>query len=320
MMNLEMVNSTVMEIHHRIAQAESILVTSHMRPDGDAIGSLLAVGFGIQALGKKVDMVLADGVPSHFKFLKGIDQVKKKAGDYYDLVITVDSATLDRTGYVLDNISKVDINIDHHISNDNYATVNFIQADAAATCEMLAEYWEELGFAYTPQIIDSLITGILTDSQGFKVQSTKPKTLRIAADLFEKGANLHYIAFHALTKRTFEAASYWGFGLSNLKKENGVVWTSLTVDARNKINYSGKDDADLVNYLASIEGAKVAVVLIEQDLSSTKISWRTKFDADVGSIASQFGGGGHRAAAGAMVEGTLEDVEKAIIEATIAGI
>jgi bifunctional oligoribonuclease and PAP phosphatase NrnA len=311
-----MSNKIVMEIHHRIAQAESILVTSHIRPDGDAVGSLLAVGLGVQSLGKKVDMVLADGVPSHFKFLRGTDQVKKKANGNYDLVITVDSATLDRTGHALDAISKVDINIDHHISNDKYATVNFVKGDSAATCELLAENWEELGFSYTPQIVDALITGILTDSQGFKVQSTKPKTLRIAADLYERGANLPMLSYEALTKRTFKAAAYWGYGLSNLQFEDGIIWTSLTIEAREKVNYLGKDDADLVNYLAAIEGAKIAIVLIEQDLSSVKISWRTKFDADVQSVASQFGGGGHRAAAGATVNGNIEEVQKVIIKAT----
>jgi phosphoesterase RecJ-like protein len=140
----------------------------------------------------------------------------------------------------------------------------------------------------------------------------------MAAELMKAGASLPVLYEQALVQRSFEAARLWGVGLLGLQRENGLVWTSITQDEKKAINYPGRDDADLVNVLSSITDADVAVIFLEQPGGKIKISWRAKPGFDVAQIALYFGGGGHQAAAGAEVVGSLQEVQDKVLEATRA--
>jgi phosphoesterase RecJ-like protein len=312
--------NALQQIRSRLESADRILITSHVRPDGDAVCSVLALGLALKTRGKNIQMILADGVPSDYHHLQQVKEIATKAKAPFDLVITLDSAANDRSGEALNGVSSVDINIDHHVTNTRFAALNYIDPAAVATCAILAEIFPDLGLDFSPAILDALLTGILTDTLGFRTSNMTPKALRISADLVEKGADLPRLYERALLRRSFQALRYWGAGLSKLNREGDMVWASLTLEDRKAANYPGNDDAELVNNIAIVEGASVVVLFIEQRDNQVKISWRSQGDVDVSQIAAQFGGGGHVPAAGAVLSGTMEEVQLRVLQATRAAL
>ena len=306
------------QVRQRLEGAQRILIASHVRPDGDAVCSVLGLGLALQAQDKQVQMVLADGVPAGFEHLTGVEQIVRRAASPVDLVVSVDAAAPDRMGGALSGFSQADINIDHHVTNTRFATINIIDPGSVATCAMLAEAFPELGLSFSPAVVDALLTGLLTDTMGLHTSNMNPQALRIAADLVEKGADLPMLYERALLRRSFEALRYWGAGLSKLQREGGLVWTSLSLAERKASGYTANDDAELVNNVAFVAGAVIVVLFIEQVNNEVKISWRSQGDVDVSKIAAQFAGGGHVPAAGAVVQGSLEEVQHRVLQATRA--
>ncbi|MBA4379209.1 MAG: hypothetical protein C0393_00700 [Anaerolinea sp.] len=304
-------------IKERLSVAQKILVVSHVRPDGDAIGSLLALGLALQEAGKNVQMALADGVPSSFRHLPGSGQIRKSAEGTFDLIVTLDCADLKRVGRVLDGYGNPDINIDHHITNELFGTLNLIEPDAVATASILFRHLPEWGCTITQPVAANLVTGIVTDTLGFRTTNTTPESLRQAAALMELGADLTDLYFRGLVRRSFPAARYWAAGLSSLQRADGIVWGTMTLADRKNADYPGNDDADLINVISSIEDCDITMIFVEQGHGSVKISWRTQTpELDVSQIAKQFGGGGHPGAAGADVSGTLAEVQESVLAAT----
>ena len=157
---------------------------------------------------------------------------------------------------------------------------------------------------------------MITDTLGFRTVNIKPDTLRTAADLMDMGCDLPYLYNKALHIRSFEAVRYWGAGLSTLEKDERILWACLTQKDRQSIGYPGRDDADLINILSSIEEIDIAIIFVEQANGSVKVSWRARKGFDVSQIARGFGGGGHKPAAGAEIEGDLELVKMEVLDAT----
>ena len=307
-------------IGKELQAARRILVVSHIRPDGDAVGSLLGLGLCLIAAGKQVEMVLSDGVPANFRFLPRHERIKKRAEGSFDYRIVVDASELKRVGRALEGQAPVDLNIDHHITNEYFGKRNLVLSDAAATAEILARYLPELGLSISSEAASALLTGMVTDTIGFRTRNVTPDVLRVAAGLMDRGANLADVYYSSLVARSFEAAQFWGYGLNRVQMDDGIVWTSLTLADRSMTGYPGRDDADLINMLSAIDGAEIAIIFVEQSAERVKISWRlcgqAEINADVAVIAQQFGGGGHRAAAGADVNGTLENVCRKVLTAT----
>ena len=312
-MNRELVD----QARIRIEQAQRVMICSHTRPDGDAIGSLLALGQALQDAGKHVQMVLEDGVPSALRFMPGSEQVINQPEGAFDLVIVVDSSKVDRVGAVLDEVEKVDLNIDHHPDNTHFAQINIVDSTAVSATQILTRLLPQLGLKISSTVAANLLTGMITDTIGFKTDNMHPEVLRMAAELYELGADLPGLYHSAVAAKTFEAARYMGEGLSQLKRQNGLVWTVLTLENRKNAKYPGRDDADLVNIISAIESADVALIFVEQHPNQIKVSWRTRsLEIDVSKVAHQYGGGGHRAAAGAMIEGNLQDVQADVVLTT----
>jgi bifunctional oligoribonuclease and PAP phosphatase NrnA len=299
-----------------VSRADRILIISHIRPDGDAVGSTLGLGLMFEEMGKEVNLVLEDGVPKVFNHLTGSDTIIREAVGVFDLVIVVDSSDIERIGSVLDDFGEPDVNIDHHPTNTQFAKLNLVRDDAVATVEIIFDLARELSFPINLPVAEALLTGLLTDSLGFRTSNTKPQTLRIAADLMEFGANLPVLYSKAMLEKSFEAVKYWGQGLSRIQMEDRLVWTSLSLEDRIAVDYPGRDDADLINVLSRIKETDISVVFVEQKNGSVKVSWRSRPGFDVSSIATQFGGGGHKPAAGADIKGDLERVQEEVLEAT----
>ncbi|MBM3152415.1 MAG: hypothetical protein FJZ96_09490 [Chloroflexi bacterium] len=304
------------QIRKRLHEARRVLVTSHVRPDGDAIGSLLALGLGLANLGKEVQLVLSDGLPASFKHLPGSDLIREKSEGDFDLVVTVDCSDLKRAGPALGG-RKPDLVIDHHATNEAFGNLNLIEPEAVATASALMRHMPAWGMVITPQMAAGLLTGLITDTLGFRTPNTTPECLRQAADLLETGAEMHDLYYRSMIRRTFPAARYWGAGLSSLQKADGIIWATLTLEARRDSGYGGNDDADLINIVSAIEGSDVTLMFVEQKNGSVKVSWRASNpQVDVSQVALQFGGGGHKAAAGAEVDGGLAEVQERILDAT----
>jgi phosphoesterase RecJ-like protein len=277
---------------------------------------MLALGLALQDSGKQVQMVLSDGLPASFRHLPGSEQIRKKADGEFDLVVTVDCSDLKRTGSALDGRNP-DLVIDHHLTSDPFGTLNLVEPEAVATASVLARYMPRWGLTITIPIAANLLTGLVTDTLGFRTSNITPEALRQAADLLELGADLSGLYYVALERRTFPGAKYWGAGLTSLERADGIIWATLTRADRKASGYTGNDDADLINIVSSIDDADIAIMFVEQNKNKTKISWRgLKPHVDVSSIAVLFGGGGHKAAAGAEINGSLSEVRERVLEAT----
>jgi len=294
--------------------ADRILVLSHVRPDGDAIGSMLGLGLALQAVGKNVQMVLTDGVPRNYKHLEGTEKISRRPKGNFDLIVVVDSSELARIGESVQGFNP-DINIDHHITNLNFARVNLVLPQAVATSAILAEFLPVWKLPINKQIASALLTGLVSDTIGFRTSNMTAHALHLAAGLIEKGANLPDLYNQTLVRRSFESALYWGLGLNRLQCEDRIVWTSLSLEDRKKSDYPGNDDADLVNILSSIDNTDIAIIFVEQKGGRIKVSWRAQPGLDISAIAIKFGGGGHAAASGAEIPGTLEEVQNEVLSA-----
>lgn len=312
-----MIDDITGAIKQRLDKSKTIIIASHVRPDGDAIGSLLGLGLALINNGKSVQMVLADGVPSSFKHLEGTELILNEPRADSDTFITVDCADLKRVGRIFESLGQPDINIDHHKTNENFGKLNLIEFDEVATAAILANHLPAWGFEITKPIAAALLTGIITDTLGFRTSNTNPSALRLCAMLMETGVNMPDLYMRSLVHKSFPAARYWGAGLSRLEQKNGMVWGTLTLDDRKSSGYGGNDDADLINLISSINGNKVGMVFVEQSDNHVKISWRALEDGiDVSPIAKQFGGGGHAAAAGADIPGALNEVQPLVLKTT----
>ncbi|MDX9990913.1 MAG: bifunctional oligoribonuclease/PAP phosphatase NrnA [Anaerolineales bacterium] len=304
-------------VREKFSKAQNILIVSHVRPDGDAVGSLLGLGMALKNAGKQVQMVLNDGIPALFSHLPGAELVKKSPEADFDLFITVDCADFKRTGPQFQTMRKPDINIDHHITNEKYGEINIIDPAAVATCAILADFIPNWGLDINQDIAASLVTGIVTDTLGFRTANTTPASLRQTASLMETGINMPNLYNRALNSRQIASARYWGAGLSSLKSENGIVYGTLTLNDRLRCDYPGNDDGDLINVISTIEDHAVGMIFVEQTDGHVKISWRAlQPGIDVSVIAKHFNGGGHPAAAGADLAGTLEEIQALTLTTT----
>ncbi|NTW43058.1 MAG: bifunctional oligoribonuclease/PAP phosphatase NrnA [Anaerolineaceae bacterium] len=307
------------EIKTLFNRSKTYLIAAHIRPDGDAIGSALGLGLALRNIGKDVTIYLADGVPSNFQHLPGNQTVINtlNPNSEFDLIISLDSSDQERLGDAFSSM-HIDLQIDHHVTNVNYARINLIDPTAVATCAILAEFLPKWDLQISEEIATLLMTGILTDSIGFRTSNTTSKSLRLAADLIDSGANLPEIYHETLVGRTYQQVNYWGFGLQRLQKKGNIAWTSLTLADRKLADYNGNDDADLNTLLSSISECDVTILFVEQRNKHVKVSWRSKPGLDVSQIAFKFNGGGHISAAGADINGELSDIQNLVLKETFS--
>lgn len=299
-----------------LQSARRVSVISHIRPDGDAVGSLIGLGLSLQTVGKDVQMIISEGIPRIYHHLDGSDQINTNFSGDCDMVVIVDCSDLNRIGGTMKEINIPDINLDHHPTNTQYARYNLVDENAVATSEILAEYLPKFGFPITNQVADALLFGMITDTLGFRTHNITPKALRLTANLMEAGGDLPHLYQRGLLQRSFEAVRYWGAGLSSLQRRGRMVWTTLTLKDKLAVGYPGKDDADLINVLSTIDEIDVMIVFIEQEKGHIKISWRSNPGFDVSQVASHFGGGGHKAAAGAKITGKLKEIQEDVLTTT----
>jgi bifunctional oligoribonuclease and PAP phosphatase NrnA len=299
-----------------LKEATRFMISAHLRPDGDAIGSVVGMGLALQAGGKQVQLVLQDPIPPRYRFLKGSELIHHSAKEPFDLSIALDCGDLARLGDFFKE-HQPDINIDHHITNEQYSRVNLVIPEQVATSAILAEYLPKWGFPLDVDSAGALCMGLLTDTNGFRIPSVTPATLELAADLMRKGAQLPEISQKALVSQSLQTSKLWGLVLAKLQLKQGLVWTSITMQDRELAGYHGKDDAEIANFLTGVEGSQVALLFNEQGTDKVKVSWRSRNHTDVAKLAQHYNGGGHSNAAGAEIAQSLPAAESEIIKTTL---
>lgn len=304
-----------------ILGANLILVVCHVSPDGDAIGALLAMGHILRALGKQVTLACSDPVPKEYRYMPGADEVVQRPEGDFDLIVSLDSSDLPRLGDAYDaaRFGHVPIlNIDHHITNLNFGTVNWVEPDSASTCQLVLRLADGLGVAITPDIATCLLSGIVMDTRGFTTPNTDLLALRAAERLVAAEANLSDIARRILVQRSFAMAKLWGEALSQARLEDGIVWASLPAALMAQSDASANGLSGLVAFLAGVEEARVAVLFRERNDGRVEVSLRSVPGVDVSGIALAMGGGGHPQAAGFTLAEPLADVETKTLDAVRA--
>lgn len=306
-------------IAEAIRQADRVMVVTHLDPDGDAIGSLTAVGQMLQQLGKMVTLTCEDNVPARFFYLPLADQVVKepRPDTVYDLVIAVDCADAGRMGRpytLLPEPRPPLVNIDHHVTNNDYGAYNRNEPAASSTAQVLCALFKEMDITITQGIASSLLTGLVTDTIGFRTSNVTSDTLRYAGELVDAGADITDISFRALHEKPISALQMWQLGLDGMRFEDGLLWTTISYrDLRATGLVGNPSSSGLVNFLADAENVAIGAVLNETADGSVRVGLRCRAPYDVAWVARQFGGGGHTLAAGCTLEGPPDKAEAQIV-------
>jgi phosphoesterase RecJ-like protein len=292
-----------------IHKSEKIFLTTHEGTDGDDLGSALAmVGF-LQELGKKIQIVIKGGVPNNLLFLPKSNEVSENFDLSSDLVITFGCNKIERTGFRQLQSTKLPIiNFDHHPDSTNFGTVNIVDPSTAAVAELIYYFLNFAEAKISKDMATCLLTGIFTDTGGFKHSNTTSEVLEVAADLLKKGARIDKIALHTMGKKRPQAVKAYAKGLENARfdLEKKMVFSVLTEDDLKEIGASDEDLDGFVELLNNMPQARFAL-LLRQDGEVVKGSLRSEPQkkVDVSKIAKSFGGGGHKLASGFKVKGKL---------------
>ncbi|MBX3097081.1 MAG: bifunctional oligoribonuclease/PAP phosphatase NrnA [Fimbriimonadaceae bacterium] len=303
-----------------LGSARRVLIASHLNPDGDAIGSSLAVAAFLTLMGVDCDVVNADPVPENLKFLPGVNRVKSApAHDEYDLGIILDLDSMNRLGRVRDCFNDIPrlMVIDHHVPHEQPGDLRIVMTGAPATCALLADLMLGSGIPLTSDIANYLLVGILTDTGNFRFPNTTPHSLHLAAELIELGADLPKMAEEVYHRKPIEAVRLLGWALSNFKTSmnDSLVWVTLPLRIFEELGASDQDTEGIVNEILSVGSARIAMILRESAGGRIRGSLRSRGSINVATVAQQFGGGGHANAAGVSFTSSLSAAEEEIVKA-----
>ncbi len=316
-----MTQSTFAQIGSALREHQRFAVLSHVRPDGDALGSQLALGLSLQQLGKEVTIWNEDGLLEKYGFLPGGEGLMvPRAPQDFDVAIALDTATQIRLGTAGESVrsAKVWINIDHHPSNPGYGDLVYIDPTAPATGQILFELIQNEKLPIDRGIAENLFVAISTDTGSFQYPNTTARTFEIGAELLQCGVDVGRVSqllYENYPRRRTELLREL-LGTMRFEGHGKVASFSLSLKVAADLGVKPEDNEGLIDHLRAIHGVIVAVFFEELADGKVRVSMRSKSDAaDVCAICQKFGGGGHKLAAGARVRGTLAEVEQKILEA-----
>jgi len=320
------------KIINHLKNSNHIIIASHKNPDGDAIGSLIAMGLALEALNKNITLYNESPIPSAYRFLPSVERIVRqiKKTNTYDTAIILDCADFQRIGKISSVISKIPviINIDHHITNTRFGNLNLIDTSACATAEIIYNLLIEMALPISNSAIaTSIYTGILTDTGSFRFSNTKKSAFAICEKMVEAGVDPYNVAQHVYGRYSFGRIKLLNMALESIEiSDNGKM--SMMILTKGMLDETGTlpEDIDgLINYAKSIENVKVAALIHE--LSNGKevsekpgdyhVSLRSDGTVDVAVIAGSFGGGGHNRAAGFNIESTLSDIKTQMLNISV---
>ncbi len=315
------------EIGRALREHNRFAVLSHVRPDGDALGSTLALALSLKELGKNVRAWNEDGMLEKYNFLARSEllTIPPAAPEDFDVAIALDTAVQNRLGTTAHAVgnAKLWINIDHHPSNPGYGDLVYIDPISPATGQILFELIAAEKLPMTPPIAENLYAAISTDTGSFQYSNTTARTFEIAAELIKQGVNvgrLSQLLYESFPRRRIELLREL-LGTMQFACEGKLAWFSLSQATASRLGALPEDNEGLIDHLRAIRGVIVAIFFEELPDGKVRVSMRSKNDAvDVCAICQSFGGGGHTLAAGARVRGALREVEQKIVEQTCAAI
>ena len=302
------------EVLKHIEERDRFVLTSHARPDGDAVGSALACWEILRCMGKDVEVVLRDGVPRIYHPLPFADKVVQSdsVNGSYDAAIILECDSIQRTR--LEGLDgRFLINIDHHKSGRTFADVNWIDPKAVATAEMVYKLARAAGVKISPEIATCLYTAVLTDTGAFMYEGTSEHTFELARELVLAGADPAHCARPIYFGHSTAKMRLLGSALSVLQREGPLAWIWVTQAQMERVNAKEEDCEGLVNYALSIGDVEVAVFFRELPGGRFRVSLRSKGGLDVAQIAEEFGGGGHTCASGCSVDGPLHAAVESVL-------
>jgi phosphoesterase RecJ-like protein len=314
--------TTFESIADTLRNAQTIGVASHLRPDADALGSTIAFALWLQSLGKTVHAFNEEGSTAKFHYLPGHELVTLPPAtpQKFDVFVALDTSVKNRLGTVLEAIAPGTplINIDHHVSNENYGDQNFIDPTAPATGQILVEFFQKIGAPITREMATNLFAAISTDTGSFQYAGTNERTFAAASHLIACGVNVPGLSramYDSQPRRRFNLLRH-ALNTAEFHSEDRIATFSLPLDVVEELQVLPEDNEGIIDHLRSIEGVEAAVFFEELPENKVRVSARSKIPAiDVCKVCKQFQGGGHPMASGARIPGSLQQVKHDFLKA-----
>ncbi len=305
-----------LKLRKLIKENKTFLIVSHINPDGDAVGSVIALALGFKKLGKRVYILSKSPVPEIFRFLPYSKLINNKIPTAdFDVLFLLDCNTLERTGFTALPAKSIAV-IDHHLTaSKNKYRVNLIDPSVSATGELIYNLLHALRVPIDRNIATNLYTAIFTDTGGFKYSNTSVKTLKIAASMIEAGVNTWEVSKEVYESMSVNRFRLFTSVLSTFEKQGKIACITVTRAMFKKTHTTAEDTENFVDHARGIKGIEVGILFREDAKNSYKISLRSKGSVNVASIAKSFGGGGHASAAGCKQKGTLKEVKDKVFKA-----
>ncbi len=311
-------------VARELQRCKTVLLTVHKSPDGDALGSQLALLLALERRGKTVTAHNLDPVPEIYRFLPARERIRvgRPVVGRYDACVVLDTEP-ERVG-LFDGPPPADllINIDHHVTNSAPWPVTWLEPEASATGEMVFRLIAELGVSLNRAMAECLYTAVFTDTGSFRYSNTTPESMRIAAKLLEAGADPWMVTENVYESFAYRRLKLLGLALADMEQspDGRSAWVVITDEMYRTTGTTAEDTDNFINSVRSVRGVEVAVLFRQTAEREFKISLRSKGRVDLTGVAQSFGGGGHRNAAGCTVQGTLAEVRRTVIDAVSAAI
>lgn len=291
-----------------LRQHHKIFIAAHIMPDGDCIGSALGLTWALRRLGKAVTVTCHDYVSHTFKYLPGFAELTPKLPTDETLLVFLDGSAADRFGAAYSQTmfnQRPVLVIDHHVTNENFAPLNLVDRSAASTAEIIYRLVRALGVAFDRDLAQCLLTGIVTDTLGFRTANTTVETLKTVTALMEAGGSIPEIIEHSFNQIPLASLRLRGKIFSTATLDGIILWAEVPYQLQRELGLNGNSTGGIINQLLSVEDAKIAVLLTEKDNGKIDVGLRARVGYDVAGIAARLGGGGHKQASGALIDGPL---------------
>ncbi len=301
-----------------LTNARTIFIAAHIQPDGDCVGSQLALAHALHAVDKRVTLALDDKIPENLNFLKGIKKIAAREPHNEDVFVYVDGSDSKRYGKALNREksgARPIILIDHHITNEPFGDLNLVDTQAASTAEIIFDLVRALNVPITRHIAQALLTGIVTDTMGFRTTATTPDTLAKATELLRDGATIPEIIDRVYNRRSYASLRVLGDAIEHSHLDGDVLWSAMDYKTLKALGVNGNGTSGIVTQLLSVADANIAFVLTEKQDGSIDLSLRSRADVDISGVAKRLGGGGHKQAAGALLPPPFETAARRVLEA-----
>ena len=300
-----------------IDKKQRFMITSHIRPDGDGLGSGLALYWMLKSLGKEPTVILRDRIPQAYSVLPGSDQVivSLDIPEKYDAAFVMECSDLERPGLPSLKDQYV-VNIDHHATTRSFGDINWVDSTAAAVGEMIYNLCKALGVEVTKEIAECIYTALLTDTGSFHFSNTTERTLKIASELVRRGVEPARISEALYYSHPFSKVRLLGMALSTIERDESgrLAWITMSREMMDEAGASDDDADGIVNHALSVGEVETVAFFKELSPRVYRVSLRSKGKVNVARVAESFGGGGHRNAAGCRIEGDFEDIRRRVIE------